>query len=117
MISLALATALTFAAAQANPTVQPRQAYSKCLGAFMKQSLEAKMAPEAFGAAVKSACAAQESAFRTASIAYDVKMGGSRAQAQEDADLQVEDYLASIEDSYRVHLEGGMTPQPESAPE
>lgn len=111
MISLALATALGIAAAQSNPTIPSRDAFSACLSGFQKQSLAAKMDADAFDAAVQAQCAAQEAAFRNASVAYDVKMGSTRAQAQEDADFQVEDYLTMTKESYRVRAEAGRTPQ------
>ena len=108
MISLVLASAL--AAAQANPTVQPRKAYSSCLETFMRKSLDTKMDPAAFDEAVKPACTAQESAFRSASIAYDIKMGADRSQAEEDAEFQIDDYLTVIKSDYRVYHESGEKP-------
>lgn len=119
MISIALATALHLASAppavQADPTIAPRRAFAGCLTKFVTDSLRKETAPAAFDAAVQQACASQETAFRSAMIAFDIKGGFSRAEAEENADFQVDDYLATTKDTYLGEYEahgGAPTPQP-----
>ena len=102
MISFALATALA-AAAQAGPPPQIRDAYASCLSSFMKAKLSEKLDDATFRSGAKAACAAQESAFRKAIVAYDVKMGMKRLAAEEGAALQIDDYLVSTAENYQVH--------------
>ena len=101
MISFALATALAASAAQAGPPPQLRQAYSACLSSFMKAKIEEGLDDASFRSGAKAACASQEAAFRDSIVAYDVKMGMKKADAEEGAALQVEDYLTNTADSYR----------------
>lgn len=102
MISFALATALAASAAQAGPPPQLRQAYSTCLGDFMKAKMSEKLDDAAFRSGVKAACASQEAAFRNAIVASDVKSGMKKASAEEGAELQIEDYLINTAETYQA---------------
>lgn len=109
MISLALVTAMSLAAAQADPTIQPRKTFASCLSGFKKKSLEQKMEPSAFSAAVKSACEAEAERLRQALIALDMKRGGSRAEAASNADFDLQGYRENMDESYKDSL--GPAPQ------
>lgn len=109
MISSALALALLIAAAQADPG-PARKAYSGCLHTYLKTSLEQKMAPEAFDAAVQPACANQEAAFRGAVVAFEKAYGLSQGEAEDVAASDVSHFLSEIKDLYRAHVEGGEPP-------
>jgi hypothetical protein len=111
MISIALATALYVSAAPAGPPPQLRKNYSVCLNRFSKEKMEAKLDAETFKAAAKTACASEEAAFRKSIVDYDVKMGVKRAEAEEGATLQVEDYLINTADTYSVLY--GEQPKPD----
>ena len=100
MISFALATAL--AAAQAGPLPQPRKAFAACLSSLVKAKMSEKLDDGAFRAAAKTACAAQEAAFRDSIVSYDVRTGMKRAAAEEGAELQVEDYLVNAAETYQL---------------
>lgn len=102
MISFVLATALYASAAQAGPPPQLRKNFSSCLSRFSKANADAKLDPAAFKTGAKAACTAEEAAFRKAAVDYDVKMRISRREAEEGADLQIEDYFANMADSYQV---------------
>lgn len=108
MISLAIATAL--AAAQAGgPPVQPRKNYGACLSAFMRDKVKDKLEAAAFTAAAKAACVKEETAFRQSLLTYDQKMGIKRREAEENASMQVDDYLTNATDNYI-----SMTEEPKS---
>ncbi|HEX8578006.1 MAG TPA: hypothetical protein VF655_00240 [Allosphingosinicella sp.] len=102
MISSVLAMALAAAAPGPSPTgvIQARKAYSACLGAFMKKSVADKTEAAAFATGLGPACAAQEQAFRAASIAVDVASGIKRAEAAENAAMVVDDMVANTKDTF-----------------
>ena len=101
MISLALATAMSLAAAPADPTIQPRKSFASCLSAFKKKSLEQKMEPTVFETAVKSACQNEAATLRQSLIALDMKRGGKRAEAASNADFDLEGYRENMSESYK----------------
>ena len=102
MISIALATALYVSAAQSGPSPVPRKNYSACLVRFSKEKAEAKLDVDSFKTAAKAACASEEAIFKKSVVDHDVKMGIRRAEAEEGADLQIEDYLINTADNYQV---------------
>jgi hypothetical protein len=99
MIVLAAAMLMAGTAGPAAPSME-RRALGACLTKFVHDKLSDKMDAVAFKAAAKTACAAQQTAFRTAWVSYDVAMKSSRAEAEENADSQVEDYLQNSAESY-----------------
>lgn len=78
-----------------------RNAFTKCLREDMKKSLEAKMGEAEFEMALKSTCSEQRDAFRAAVIAFDRAGGDSQANAEENADMQIEDYHANFTDKFK----------------
>ena len=107
MISITLVTALALAAAPpvGGPSGQPRKAYSACLQKLIKDRTDAKLSIASFTSEAKSSCATQEAAFRKSLIDYDVATGIKRADAEEGAGLQVEDYLANAADTYTTYAD------------
>ena len=105
MISITVVTALALAAGAPSPAAsgQARKAYSVCIQKVIKDKTEAKLSADAFGAAVKTDCASQESAFTKAVVAYEMGMGSKRADAEESARSQVEDTLANASDTYSTY--------------
>jgi hypothetical protein len=96
---IVLPIAMMMAAAPAAPS-QARQALGQCLSKFVHDKLEAKMDPAAFKAAAHTACAAQETGFRTAWVNYYVGMNTKRSEAEEIAGSQVDDYFQNSSDNY-----------------
>jgi hypothetical protein len=109
MISLAIATAL-YATSMQSTAVLPRKQYSECLNKAVKKNLTDKTDPTSFPAAARTACAAEATAFKAALVTYDVKAGTRRTQAEQDANLQIEDYLNSALETYKVFSESGAKP-------
>jgi hypothetical protein len=107
MISITLAAALAAATAQAaGPPSLPRKNYSACLQKVIKDKREANLSTEGFTAAAKADCAAQEAAFRASLVAADLKMGLKKADAEEGAELQVEEYVLNAADTYSIGSTG-----------
>ncbi|MCF8708574.1 hypothetical protein [Rhizorhapis sp. SPR117] len=108
---LPLLSFLAVAAAQpADMMVKTRDDYATCLRKFVAASLDKKMDPIAFDKVLQPACEKQEATFRAAVIAADKADKMSDADAQEDAQFQVEDYLDKFQNSYRDYLETNTRP-------
>lgn len=117
MLSLLLALA---AAVQTDAINSARQAYSTCLRDYMRASLEGDMAPDTFEAALATQCTDRAGSFRTALIDRDVRSGGNRARAEEDANMTMDDMRANTVERFRdeysvAHPEPAETPEPAPA--
>ena len=99
MITFVLALAL----AAPNPASidAPRHAFAACLKSFETNQLKAKVAVDAYSAAVKAACSAEAQALSDALVKYDVAMGNKRASAVANAQRDVDDYRLTSEERYR----------------
>ncbi|PZQ23601.1 MAG: hypothetical protein DI569_03945 [Sphingopyxis macrogoltabida] len=108
-----LISSLVLAAMLQSPTAAvdtTRVAFTKCLNAQMKTSLEAKVTSAEFETTLKAACEKERDAFRKAVIAADRAGGDSEAIATENADMQVEDYHANFGDKFKDYSETNTLP-------
>ena len=110
MISSVLALMLAASAVQADPANDARRAYQSCLRAFMTASLERRMEPEAFETALASQCTSHATAYRDAMVRRDARNGGSRAQAEEDSQIMIDDAKANTVEYYRDSLAANTPP-------
>ena len=99
MITFVLALAL--AAPNPSSIDAPRRAFASCLKTFESNQMRAKVAADAYSAAVKAACPTEAQALSDALVKYDVAMGNKRAAAQENAQRDVDDYRLTSEERYR----------------
>jgi len=99
MIAIVLALAL----ATPNPGAidAPRHAFQACLKSFESNQLKAKVAPDAYAAAVKAACPAEAQALTDALVRFDTGMGTKRPTALTNAQRDVDDYRLTSEERYR----------------
>jgi hypothetical protein len=100
MIVLIAASAMFLAASQA-AVAAPTNAYKDCLKQASIQAKKTKVGGDAYEAFARTTCSAQISGLREALIAFEVKNGTKRKDAASDADLTVDDYLASSVDNYK----------------
>jgi len=100
MIPLIAASAMFLAASQA-AVAAPTNAYKACLKQASTQAKKDKVGGDAYEAYARNACGAQITGLRDALIAFEVKNGTKRKDAATDADLTVDDYLASSVDNYK----------------
>lgn len=100
MIVLIAASAVSMLASQAT-VAAPTIAYKDCLKQTSAQAKKEKVGGDAYEAYVRNACSAQITALRDALIAFEVKNGTKRKDAAQDADMTVDDYLASSVDNYK----------------
>jgi D-alanyl-D-alanine dipeptidase len=101
MISIALVSML---AGAGSPSSEGREAYARCLKEFKRVSLEQKMEPAAFDAAVATACRDKQLLFKTALINADVAMGMKRAASEKAIGEQIADYIAMAKEDFRAEL-------------
>jgi hypothetical protein len=66
-----------------------RTTYSKCLGGFVRAQVKAGATAEDFQANLATACKAEETAFRAASVAADVAAKIARATAERNAQEEI----------------------------
>ncbi len=99
MITFVLA--LLLAAPNPSSIDAPRRAYAGCLKTFETNQMKAKVAADAYAAAVKGACPTEAQALSDALVKYDVAMGTKRAAATANAERDLEDYRLTSEERYR----------------
>lgn len=109
MISTAIAVAGLQAAISA-----PRAAFVACLKQASAQAMSNKVSTDAFEGVARSACAAQASSLKGALVGFDAKNGVARKQAAADADLQINDYLATSRDNYSARMPAAKASPPTS---
>jgi hypothetical protein len=100
MISSVLAM-LILAPQPLDAVVRSRKEYLACLTGVMQKSLKEKAEEPAFVTGLASTCAAQEQKFRAAVVAADTAVGIKRADALENADLEISDMVANIKESFK----------------
>jgi hypothetical protein len=110
MISAMLAAALALTAMQSDAANSARRAYSDCLRTFMRASLQQRMEPAAFETAMGNQCTTQATAYRAALVARDQRAGGSRARAEEDAQIMIDDTKANVLEYYRDYFTSNTMP-------
>lgn len=103
--SLLLATML-----QGGVAAGPRQDYVACLKTAETEAMSRKVGADAFAAFAHQHCATIEQGLKAELMKFGLKNGMSRKMADEDAQLQVDDYVFTAEERYRYHLE---KPKPE----
>jgi hypothetical protein len=99
MITFVMALAM----ATPNPAAidAPRKAFQACLKTFETNQRAAKVAVDAYSAAVKAACPAEAQALTDALVKFDTAMGTKRPAALSNAARDVDDYRLTSEERYR----------------
>lgn len=109
-----LGTTMMFAAALAAQSAasldQARGSYLKCMRGFLYESVKAKMPDAEFNMAVAAACQTEQTAFHTAVVALDRADGVKPADAKENADIQVADYIDNFKTKFADYIESGTLP-------
>lgn len=114
MMLLVGATALSLALLQASINV-PRDAMRDCFKSASASAKSEKVAADDFESYARDKCSAQIASLRGALTAFNQKNGMAKKAAAEDADLTIDDYLASPIDHYR--FSAGNSAQPASPPQ
>ena len=83
-------------------TIAARNAYTACLRRFMARSVEERATLAAFETALPQQCTTEEQAMRAAIIAREP--AANRAQAEEDATLEVQDARDNIKQVFDISI-------------
>ena len=103
MFATVLAMTLAASAAQATDTTRAaREAFTNCLQAFVRSSVQAGKSLDTFRTEFPQQCATQEAAFREAVIRRDTAMRATRANAEESANMEVEDARLNFADRFEL---------------
>jgi hypothetical protein len=118
MISSVLAIAIAATTAQASDTTrQAREAFTGCLRGFVDRSLDGGMSAEEFQAQYPQQCAAEQAAFRAAIIRRETGARMSQADAEDSANLEIEDARVNFSERFEMAAPADPPPQPEPQPE
>jgi hypothetical protein len=107
MIGLIVASAIYAAAFQSSAADTARTALRTCIKQATVDAVGQKVAGAAFPDFVRQKCSVEETKFKTAVWAFDSKNKVSKKQSESDADLQIDDFVASAADRYAMET----TPQ------
>jgi hypothetical protein len=110
MIALLGASAITLAALQATINA-PTQAFRGCLREATDKAQSEKVGGDAIEAYLREKCSVQMESLKSAVIAFRTKNGMSRKAAAADADMTVEDYVATPADNYRFMIDFNKPPE------
>ena len=104
MIIFVAASAISLVASQAT-IAAPTNAFRGCLREAATKAKSEKVAGDAIEAYLKNACTAQMGTLKEAVIGFRMKNGMSRKAAASDAEMTVDDYVASPADNYKFLAE------------
>ena len=100
MIALLAATAINLVAMQASIS-GPTDAFRGCLREAASKAKSEKVPGDGIEVYLKNACTPQMGTLKDALIAFRMKNGMARKAAASDADMTVEDYVATPADNYK----------------
>jgi hypothetical protein len=104
MIALLAASAISLAASQAT-IAAPTTAFRGCLRDAAAKAKTEKVAGDGIESYLKTACTGQMGTLKEALIAFRMKNGMTRKAASSDADMTVDDYVATPADNYKFMAE------------
>jgi len=100
MIAFVGAWAITLTMLQASIN-GPTDAFRGCLKEASEKAGKEKVAGDAFEAYARNACGVQMGALKGAVVAFRVKNGMAKKAAADDANMTVDDYVATSVDKYQ----------------
>src|SRR3954468_4752038 len=100
MIALLAASAIQLIAMQASITA-PTDSFRSCLREAASKAKSDKMPADGIEAYLKTACTGQMGTLKNALIAFRIKNGMTRKAAASDAEMTVDDYVATPADNYK----------------
>lgn len=100
MIGFVIASAINLTALQSSISV-PTDAFRTCLRQAAAKAKTEKVSGDAIEDYLRNACTAQMGTLKEALIAFRLKNGMTRKAAASDADMTVDDYVATPADNYK----------------
>ena len=114
MIALLAASAIHLVAMQASIS-GPTNAFRGCLREAATKAKSDKVPGDGIEAYLKNACSAQMGTLKDALIGFRMKNGMARKAAASDAEMTVDDYVATPVDNYQF-MAAERAPKPSPAP-
>ena len=100
MIALVGASAMVLTALQASINA-PRDTFRICLKDAVTKAADEKVGPDAIENYLRTNCSAPMGSLKAALMAFGMKNGMGKKAAASDADLTVDDYVASPVEKYK----------------
>lgn len=100
MIALLVASAITLTALQATINA-PTDAFRGCLREASEKAGKEKVAGDAYEVYARNNCSVQMGALKSAVVAFRMKNGMAKKAASDDANMTVDDYVATSVDKYQ----------------
>jgi hypothetical protein len=100
MIALVIASGIVLTALQAS-IAAPTDAFRGCLREAASKAKSEKVAGDAIETYLRNACSGQMTTLKGALVAFRMKNGMSRKAAADDAEMTVDDYVATPADNYK----------------
>jgi hypothetical protein len=100
MIILMSASSIVLTALQATINA-PTEAFRGCLRQAAAKASTEKVGGDGIEAYLRNACGTEMQTLKSAVVAFRIKNGMAKKAASEDADMTVDDYLASPVDKYK----------------
>jgi len=104
MIGILIASAINLAGLQASISV-PTDAFRGCLREAAAKAKNDKVSGDGIEAYLRNACTTQMGTLKEALIAFRLKNGMARKAAASDAEMTVDDYVATPVDNYKYMAE------------
>jgi len=118
MIGILGASAITLTALQATINA-PTDAFRNCLREATEKATKDKVTGDGFEAYARNACTVQMGSLKSAVIAFRMKNGMTKKAAGDDAEMTVDDYVATSVDKYQFFASQNApvaAPAPAAAP-
>lgn len=115
MLNLMISSVIMLAAVQTAAANGARDTLRTCVKSAMTQAKNDKLTVDAFKTFARTQCANQEASFTAAVWAFDSKNKVSKKQSADDAQLQIEDIVASASDRYEAETKSA-APKPAPSP-
>src|SRR3954467_1022629 len=100
MIALLTASAIILVAAQAGITA-PTDAFRNCLHEATDKAGKEKVSGDSYETYARTQCSVQMGSLKSALVAFRMKNGMSKKAAADDANMTVDDYVATSVDKYQ----------------
>ena len=115
MIALLVASAINLTGLQAS-IAAPTGAFRDCLREAATKARSEKVSGDGIEAYLKTACTVQMGTLKEAVIAFRMKNGMTRKAAASDAEMTVDDYIATPADNYKFMADMDAKAAPAAAP-
>lgn len=115
MIALLAVSAVSLTMLQASINA-PTQAFRGCLREAVAKATSEKVGGDGIEAYLRDACSGQMQTLKSAVIAFRIKNGMGKKAAADDAEMTVDDYVATPAENYKFMAQRNSAAQAAAAP-